>query len=213
MGCVRDSSNIVVVMSVVSLLKLFSFKKNDANQTPQKGILQHHHRSSSPLSTSPSLHDCSRCSNTLKSLLEMTDIENPPVTDIVVTAGCCGRFRAKWSLSFFDSKDANGKTLDLAASFSHNPSWFVLAGKVALWTVAFADLVKGWKDSDPIWYLAYLSDWELLLSVIYLTLSLTLSLVKPLQQKFVIYTTWQLFSLSAVFEVIITALFWILDYE
>jgi hypothetical protein len=154
---------------------------------------------------------------------EMTDDENPPVTDIVLTegssstsrsTGCCVRLRAEWSIAFFDSKDVNGKALDLAPSFSlTNPSWFVLAGKVAFWTVAFADLVKSWKDSVPSFYLAYLSHWGLLLSVIYLTLSLTLSLVKPLQQKFVVYTTWQLFSLSAVFEIIITLLFWVLDYD
>lgn len=150
---------------------------------------------------------------------EGKDVENPPVADIAVTegssSGCCGRFRAEWSLSFFDSKDVNGKALDLATSFSQtNPSWFVLAGKVSLWTIAFADLVKSWSDSIPSFYLAYLSHWGLLLSVIYLTLSLTMSLVKPLQHyRFVVNTTWQLFSLSAVFEIIITALFWILDYD
>lgn len=145
----------------------------------------------------------------------MTDVENPPVTDVVVTTRCCGRFRAEWSLSFFDSKDVNGKTLDLAASFSQtNPSWFVLAGKFALWTVVFVNIVTSWNDSsDPSFYLAYLSHWGLLLSVIYLTLSLTLSVVKPLQQKFVVFTTWQLFSLSAVFEIIITVLYWILEYD
>jgi hypothetical protein len=144
---------------------------------------------------------------------EMTDVENPPATDITRT-GCCGRFRAEWSLSFFDSKDVNGKFLDLAASFSlTNPSWFVLAGKVAVWTVVFADLVKSWNESIPSFYLAYLSHWGLLLSTIYLTLSLTMSLVKPLQHNSVVNTTWQLFSLSAVFEIIITVLFWVLDYD
>jgi hypothetical protein len=156
----------------------------------------------------------------------MTGVEtSPALTDSVVlvigeenqgssSPGGCNRVRAEWSLSFFDSKDVNGKTLDLGASFSYtNPSWFVLAGKVAVWTVAFADLVESWKNSVPSFYLAYLSHWGLLLSVIYLTLSLTMSLAKPLQQKLVVYTTWQLFSLSVNFEIIITILFWLLDYD
>jgi hypothetical protein len=150
--------------------------------------------------------------------MEVPDIENPlPAEtrdgDEDKGHGCCGRFRAEFSMSFFQMEDHNG-TLDIDQSFatSEQRNWAIIAIKFILWGLTVATLIRSWSKLDyPGFYLAFLSHWSMVYASLYMTLSFLLTLgVKP---SWLMKSTWILFSIAAVHEMAVVLLFWTLDYD
>jgi hypothetical protein len=151
--------------------------------------------------------------------MEATDIENhlPAETrndgDEDKGRGCCWRFRAEFSMSFFQMEDHNG-ILDIDKSFatSEHRNWAMIAVKFILWGITVATLVQSWIIIEvPGFYLAFLTHWAMVYAVFYMTLSFLFTLgVKPL---WLMKSTWISFSVAAVHEMAVVLLFWLLDYD
>jgi hypothetical protein len=147
---------------------------------------------------------------------EAPDIENGELTTTKrddTGIGCCGRFCGDFKMPFFQLEETNGRTLDLERSFASEPrSLLVIAGKSILWGLTMYTLVRSTLISNyPSFWLAYLTNWSLLYAVFYMTLSFILSFgVNP---RWLMKCAWLSFSVAAVHQIMVTLLFWILDYE
>ena len=129
---------------------------------------------------------------------------------------CCGRLLAEWRLDMWSTTDVNGKFIDMKATFRPQPR--LLTGIVKLgflvWSIQI--IASAISDSNiPNFWLAYLTNWGICLTIIYQTLSLT-RMVLPVSQDpvdFLTRFTWGMFVCVAVAESIITILYWALEYQ
>jgi hypothetical protein len=154
---------------------------------------------------------------------------------------CCRRFCDEFRLGFFDLRVAvprgdssSTMVIDIPNSFSpHQPQLPVLVLKFILWSLTLSDLITGWAfvSENPAFYLAYLTHWSLLLSLIYLTLSLFNSSTRSYKARkadgnnnnedeskattasCIIKLTWALFTVTVHAEILVTLLFWLLVYD
>lgn len=129
---------------------------------------------------------------------------------------CCKALLNEWRLGMWSTADANGKTIDLERTF--RPCPHLLTGaklSFLVWSlqVLIATLID-FLEPKSFW-LAYLTHWGLLLSVLYQTLSFS-RMILPVSQEPVGFLTrfaWGTFTTAANVEVIITLLYWTLDYK
>jgi hypothetical protein len=147
---------------------------------------------------------------------EAPDIENGVLTTTKSDGtgiGCCGRCCEEFKMSFFQLEEPSGRMLDLERSFSSEPrSFLVIVGKSILWSLTIYSLVKSVLVSEhPRFWLAFLTHWSLLHAVFYMTVSYILSFgVNP---RWLLKCAWLSFSVAAVHQILVTLLFWTLDYE
>ena len=143
--------------------------------------------------------------------------------------GCCGWLRGELSCKtpLFGLTDPNGKTLDLERSFGmSNDGRFVrLLLKFCFWAWCVKALVKQWVISThPHWFIAYLTQWTLLLTCIYMACSLYLSTItntdnkKTLQglknyQWQLVKITWGLFSIVSCAGGGVVLMYWLAIYD
>mmetsp|Transcript_20557 Transcript_20557/g.29719 ORF Transcript_20557/g.29719 Transcript_20557/m.29719 type:complete len:282 (+) Transcript_20557:40-885(+) len=130
--------------------------------------------------------------------------------------GCCARCRAEWSLSIFDKYEFNNKEVDFAASFQ--PKGLVIKiSKLTLvcWTIASMaqDLIDKIPDYNIFW-LAWLTVWALLLSVMYLVCSFLCTVTGTSEEpSLLVYVTWTLGSIACPGQLIVTILYWTIDHS
>jgi hypothetical protein len=127
--------------------------------------------------------------------------------------GCCGRFCGEFSLEFFGEKDANGRTLDLVASFCTERTIVASLVKFVIWGIVLYTYVVGWLRSRPDldFYLAYLTNWSLTYAAIYMTLSLLNTWCCNVLS--ILRATWIMYSVASVHQVAVTLLFWLVEYD
>ena len=130
---------------------------------------------------------------------------------------CCKALVDEWRLRMWSTTDANGKTIDVVATFRPRPP--LLTGIIKLgflvWTaqVVIATLID-FPQPKSFW-LAYLTHWGLLLTVLYQALSFS-RMILPVSQEPVDFLTrfaWGTFTTAAIAEVIVTLLYWTLEYK
>lgn len=156
--------------------------------------------------------------------------------------GYCARLWAEFKHPWFVVQEVfDNKVIDLQRSFAPEPKRWVASFKLILcvwvYQVLFMDLMNESYDGGNIkYYLIYLTHWAFLASLIYFPCSLILSLcgnvkqpnevssndaralgasnLEVLQQpSFMVRLTWGLFSTTATLQVVVTLLFWLLEYS
>lgn len=129
---------------------------------------------------------------------------------------CCKVLVDEWRLGMWTTTDVNGKTIDLERTFRPRPHLFtgVKLGFL-VWSiqVMIANLIE--TPEPKVFWLAYLTHWGLLLTVLYQTLSFLRAILPVSQEpvKFLTRFAWGTFTTAANVEVIITLLYWTLDYK
>lgn len=126
-----------------------------------------------------------------------------------------GTFRCRPS---FRGVDGN-RTIDIPASFSPT-GWKVWAGKLVTLGLAFYTLYLGFFMDPRIFWLAYLTNWNVTISTVYLMLSFFNSII-PVAAPTVGQTvvgrrvkfTWITFTIAANIGVLLTLAFWTLVYD
>lgn len=144
----------------------------------------------------------------------MTDIEQQ-----TKKLGCCGRLLAEWRLSMFSTTDANGKTIDLEATFHlrTRPAWIVyIIIKICFLVWAISAVISEIIGIDePGFWFAYLTHWGSLSTILYFALSLSCA-IRPISQQpvnFLTRSTWFMFTTTVCIEILITLLYWGLEYK
>ena len=111
------------------------------------------------------------------------------------------------------------RTIDIPASFSPK-SWLAIAGKMANVGVAAFTVYLGLGKNPEVFWLAYLTNWNVTISTLYLVLSFFNSLLTisgpPVGQAIVNYRvkiTWILYSLSANIGLVVVIAYWTLLFD
>ena len=146
------------------------------------------------------------------------EIETPDddVSLVSANVGLGRRFRAEicCAISLFGTMDSNGKVLDLDASFCirRMGGWKSLIVKFICFVLITSTLITGINDEPSTrFFLAYVSCWTLVWSVVYITLSLFVSIFSN-PPAWAINATWFMFSVAAVHGPVITYIFWTAEY-
>ena len=84
-----------------------------------------------------------------------------------------------------------------------------------LWAFGIGCLVEllVYTDSPKVFWLAYLSYWSFLAAILYLTLSCLWIVLVPHPNNALLKLTWVMYSLAATAQVLVTILYWSLDYD
>ena len=132
----------------------------------------------------------------------------------------CTRLRSEWRYPWFSIQEGD-KVLDIPASFGLT-SWTVRLFKFAMMILFNATTAYKWylKRDHPAFFLAFLTNWGLLFSCLFTIMSFINSMAPPAQPKRPsdsvstwIKVTWLLFAVASEFTLIVTLLYWSLDYE
>lgn len=131
--------------------------------------------------------------------------------------GCCQVLVDEWRLGMWSTIDVNGKTIDVVSTFRPRPP--LLTGIIKLgflvWSIHLL-VVSLVEQPDPkAFWLAYLTHWGLMLTIFYQLLSFS-RMILPIAQEPVDFLTrlgWGVFTTVANVEVIITILYWTLEYK
>lgn len=129
--------------------------------------------------------------------------------DITGPCGCRPSFRAV----------DGSRTIDIPASFSPK-SWLSILGKFATVGVAFATLYLSIGQDPRVFWLAYLTNWNVTISSLYLLVSFLNSFI-PVKGpavgqtvvNFRVKITWILYTLSANIGLLVTIAFWALIFS
>jgi hypothetical protein len=136
---------------------------------------------------------------------------------------CGKRCCAEWSPAYpgWFSIEEGEKTLDIPSSFGPT-SLLVRVIKFGLMGWTCATLIVKWYDNRdyPAFFLAYLTHWSLIFASVWLITSFINSLLPPsqpikLSDSVSLWTkySWLMFEVAAQFTLIVTLLYWTLDYE
>lgn len=126
---------------------------------------------------------------------------------------------AEWRLGMWSNVDANGKMIDMEAIFRPKPAFATVLIKAVfcVWVTAVMihDLVIFQRGSALGFWFVYLSNWGVLLTSLYLAASI-IRILFPLGTTDISLLTrfaWGLFSVVVNMELVITVLYWALDYN
>ena len=136
--------------------------------------------------------------------------------DVERSLSCCQRWAAEWKCPWFGLEEPHDptKTINIVSTF--RPSSMVVAViKVLLWAFGIGCLVELLVsiDSPKVFWLAYLSYWSFLVAILYLTLSCLWIVLIPRPDSLLLKVTWVMYSLAASAQILVTLLFWALDYD
>ena len=138
--------------------------------------------------------------------------------------GCFARLRGEFAIGPFELTDANGKVIDVQRTFAAKPFYAILTIKLIFTGLCldtlFRDLIL-YNDDTRYFYLSYLTHWALLISEIYIVLSLVTTLlpitteqpVRGMPPNSMVKLTWAFFSLASTMEAFVTLLYWYLEYQ
>jgi hypothetical protein len=129
--------------------------------------------------------------------------------DITGSCACRPSFRAV----------DGSRTIDIPASFSPK-SWLAIAGKMANLGIAGFTLYLGVGTDPRAFWLAYLTNWNVTISSLYLLLSFINSFVSVASPSvghtivsYRVKITWILLTLSANIGILVTIAFWFMIYD
>jgi hypothetical protein len=142
----------------------------------------------------------------------MTDNEEPQSE-----TGCFGRLMAEWRLGMFSTADVDGRISDMDAVFHPKPKLFTYPIKLLVFAWLIQVIVQAFSDfsSDKGFWFAYLTHWGTMSVLTYFTLSL-ICLMRPIKQdptNLLTRATWFVFTTTVNLELVITLLYWVLEYE
>ena len=129
-------------------------------------------------------------------------------------SGCCGRFKTEFMKSeWFTEKDTNGKTLLWSETFcTTRPNHVVGMLKVFLFVFTVSVYFHGViLSTDPLFFLAYLTNWSLTYALVYQCLSMFNTWV--FDSLMIMKMTWVMFEVAAVHEIVTTVCFWTVEYN
>ena len=148
--------------------------------------------------------------------------------------GCCTTIKHElFHASMYDLSEPNtsndgNKFMDIEETFAPRPHLFVIGAKFAIAVWLFASMVVSIMKHDPYYgfWLAYLSSWGLVFTVLYAICSFVsaalLAYHPSLQQKrselsgkvgILLKITWTLFAVAFPAQLIISLLFWGLIFD
>lgn len=131
---------------------------------------------------------------------------------------CCERLRAEWGLSLFDTREFNGRLVDLNRTFRPQPLIGFIITKVVFlaWSLAImsTDIITNQEAGAGYFFMAYLTNWGTVGVSLYFVLNISVAMF-PIQQanpSILVKATWALFSTIAPCELLITLLYWTLVF-
>jgi hypothetical protein len=131
----------------------------------------------------------------------------------------CRRYSAEYCMFPYGAEEADGRLIDLGASFAPRPAWISVFIKFVLFAAAAAIMIDGLLDMTPTgFYFAYITNWSLTVTLLYFFFSLLVTLNPPIitgtsNPPFLIKLTWMLFSVAAPAELTVTVLYWSLEFS
>ena len=139
--------------------------------------------------------------------------------------GCCGIFLHELKISSIYSVDeANGKQIDLLRSFSaggsggrdnetsSNSSYVIITLKFLFAAMVVSTFCYEWYNNlYPLFWMSYISNWTMLYTCIYLSLSFIISFVAQ-PMTWIMHVTWILFLIVIDHGIMVTLLFWLTEY-
>ena len=143
---------------------------------------------------------------------------------------CCDRLVAEWRLFAFSLTDTIGQTIDVKETFSpseHRVVYGIIKAAILLWTTSIVVLdirVFASIDAAHFW-LAFLTHWGLVftLATNLLSLSMFVYFLPYVQTNLggleenvkngLVRFTWAIFTITINIALLITLLYWILDYN
>jgi hypothetical protein len=131
----------------------------------------------------------------------------------------CSRYCAEFCMPPYQMEEADGRLIDLHASFAPKPSWISAFIKFILFAAATAIMTDGLLDTTPtMFFFAYITNWSLTVTLLYFFCSLLVTLYPPFitgttNLPFLIKLTWMLFSVAAPAELTVTVLYWGLEFS
>lgn len=138
--------------------------------------------------------------------------------------GCWQKFRAEFSHGPFELVESNGqKVIDVQRTFAAKPFYFVLFLKLVVTGVSLDVLIRDlflYETDKRYFYMSYLTHWGLVISEIYILMSLVNTIRRYPEQPvrgnppdYFIRITWGLFSLASSSQAVITWLYWQMEYK
>ena len=136
---------------------------------------------------------------------------------------CWSRFRGEWKLRFFELSEMDDAMIDVRRSFAPPPFLrsFFLKAIITGWALAIlvTDITSG--DWNPISsYFIYFSHWSLAITIMYLLVSLTNTIIGVPEQRpyedvpsFMVRFAWGLYPTAAVSQMTTTIIFWVLQFN
>ena len=152
--------------------------------------------------------------------------------------GCCGWVRSELSCGsccshttpMFGLIDPNGKRIDIEGSFGMNGTIISVATKFCFWALSIITLIYGWiNNNHPYYFMAYLTQWTLLMTIIYFSCSLALSIMTLKScsdnsdtssgnssssfQRTLIKIGWGLFPIVSSAGAAVVLIYWLVVYD
>jgi hypothetical protein len=136
---------------------------------------------------------------------------------------CWSRFKGEWKLKFFELSETDEAMVNVQKSFAPPPvlRTFILKAALTGWSISIlvTDLLSG--SWNPIsYYMIYLSNWALAITILYFLVSLTNTVIGTGEQRpyedipgFMVRFAWGLYPTAAVVQMAATILFWVLQYD
>mmetsp|Transcript_10700 Transcript_10700/g.16396 ORF Transcript_10700/g.16396 Transcript_10700/m.16396 type:complete len:279 (+) Transcript_10700:137-973(+) len=129
--------------------------------------------------------------------------------------GCCSRLCKDLRLPFFALEEEPYGTIDLDKSFCLNEhsTCFIKFLKLIIFGFVFGFYIHSFVTRPfPYFFMAYLTNWQVLFQVVYLFCSLCTTLFSNAPQ-WTVRSAWLMASLQLVFGLIVTSLFWTTEYN
>jgi len=135
---------------------------------------------------------------------------------------CCPLFFAEFKLPFWSLRDVNTRVLSVQESFAPLPKIRTLLIKLLLfgWSLSVLILDFSRYEDDFDYYFIFLTNWALLIALLYFLASLINTVCGVGEQfasqerpGFLVRLAWGLFSTAATNQVLVVILFWTVEHQ
>jgi len=148
----------------------------------------------------------------------MTEIEKPSVNNSKISSP----FLREWSSPFFSLEESYDKTIDVQASFVPDPICRTALIRTILFVFTFASTASSFiQTEDRVVWFGYLTHISAMLTILYFALMMICSFNPSLipqpeagsSPNFLIRFVWVMYSLSTVYEICLSLIYWPLVYD
>lgn len=139
---------------------------------------------------------------------------------------CWGRFVGELRRPMFGVMEVDGTEIDVQASFAPKPTWRTVFIKFVLLAWTLSIVVTDLQEYGSVYakyYLIYLTNWCHVSTILYIAVSLMISVCPGMAQQpvssndarpnFLLRMNWGLFSVVATIQMSVALLFWMLEYD
>lgn len=137
------------------------------------------------------------------------------------------RLKDQWQCGLFSLNDADGKIIDIEKTFQPKPKILLSIVKLGLlgWMIqALVNSLATISYSPPVFWMAFLTNWQGLLNLAYLFCSMLLMVIPRLSQQvdgepnrktqmIFVKITWFLYTASINLSLLASLLYWFLEYD